>query len=527
MNEKWIQKGNAQNLLEYVKSIHEEGFQEFVTKSKKYEIKRMNEIAEVLKQASATKTKVKIVGDYDCDGITSLLNMTLICRYLQIPFELIIPKRFSEGYGLSDKIIDRLDDGGILITIDNGITAIDTIKKAKERGMYVIVIDHHVPLSVLPEADIIVDPHAIEGSADFDDYCGAGLAFKLAEYLIPKDSQIYAYINVFAMIGTVGDVVSLTEDNRQIVQAGLKYLQLGSCTNGLKALLTALNKTSDITSETIAYYLSPAINAPGRLEDDGGKKVLSLLISDRAGVPTDEVIALNEKRKTISKDVMEQINFEDFATDTGICYFNPTIPEGLAGIIAGKIAEATKKSTFVFTEVENNMAKGSGRNNAPYNIHLKKFLDEQSDLLAKYGGHKDAAGLSLPKDNIKALQQKLNEATKDQVIDNSIYYDLELKAEDVATTYYQMQLLEPFGEGNRKPMVRIKAQLGNKFGDKYRILGEEKKHIKFMFRDFDAIAFGMAEKFDTDATEIDMIGYLDKNVFKEKETIQVLITDFC
>ena len=188
------------------------------------EFKRFPEVKKALEEAKRTGRIVHLVGDYDSDGINSVMIMVLLFLNMGIKFRLTIPKREAEGYGLSQKIIDRVEDGVILITIDNGITAVEQMAEAKKRGMYTIILDHHTADNVLPDVDILIDPSAI-GEADYMHYCGAGIGYRLAEYILGEDHPIIPALSVFAAVATIGDAVELTGDNRQIVIEGMKNLK--------------------------------------------------------------------------------------------------------------------------------------------------------------------------------------------------------------------------------------------------------------------------------------------------------------
>lgn len=235
--------------------------------------------------------KITVIGDYDADGVTGTSILTMgLKEYGFTNVSYRIPRRISEGFGISDSIIDEINEG-LIITCDNGIAGLSAIKKAKEKGLSVIVIDHHSPVviddqTILPDADHIIDPHAIPGSADFNGYCGAGLAYKFICALFDGNKQITQKYLGLAAIGTVADVMQLREENYVLVRNGLKALTIPTlCTKGLQALLSVLNLYKDIKSSDIAYRIGPTINSASRMNDAGATSAVELLTYDG---PTEE-----------------------------------------------------------------------------------------------------------------------------------------------------------------------------------------------------------------------------------------------
>lgn len=233
----------------------------------------LRESVAFLKQTVGSITCIYIFADYDCDGIMSGIILYLsIQEYVKdIPVQIRFPRRFSEGYGISEKAVDEIPDGSLLLTVDNGITAVTPIQKAKEKGVRVIILDHHLAGDILPDADWIVDPHTETNSA-FQDYCGAGLAYRFAKELLPKDHPLLDKLLVFAGIATVADMVPLLGANRYLVQKSLEYINAGIGTDGLRALLRILN-VRHITEETYGFLIGPICNASGRILDNGAKDV--------------------------------------------------------------------------------------------------------------------------------------------------------------------------------------------------------------------------------------------------------------
>lgn len=279
---------------------------------------------------------IYIYCDYDCDGITSGSIISIGCNSIGIKPKIIIPRRFSDGYGIKPSNVGDMDPNGLLITVDNGIAANEAIDLAKEKGMKVIILDHHEARILngekfLPNADIIIDPHVTD--AEFDDYCGAGLAYRFMREVFAKKKRpddingVMSAMIALAAIGTVGDSVGLKSENRFLVRKGIEQMKIRRVNTGLKLLLDEMQMNADMTASDIAFYLAPAINAFGRLDDEGSRKVASLLSytgrsSDGAKSAASIIKQMNDERKTLTKDLTEVAfsMIEGKRTDGSFCY---------------------------------------------------------------------------------------------------------------------------------------------------------------------------------------------------------------
>lgn len=379
----WKKRGTETDIPSVIERNTGISISDFINPPRNVYIKNLKEAATRIETAITNNESVTIYGDYDADGIT---GSTILYRTLTLlghdKVNVILPKRFSEGYGLSLKAVSMIKDG-LLITVDNGITAVDEIKAAKEKVLDVIIIDHHLLRDdgILPEANIIVDPKAIEGS-DFSDYCGAGLAYKLAQIMI-EDDFILKQLNSLAAIGTIADVMPLIHDNRNIVIDGLKFINERKVPIGLNILLDELDflKTDE---HDIAFKIAPIINASGRMRDDGAMLAFNLIAhdSDSLEVLAKNLININEERKNSVREGLElcekKISEDCLFGDNPLVIYTTNaesniFQEGIIGILAGKMAEKYKVSTFVLTE-SNGVLKGSGRSYG--SVHLKNLLDE-------------------------------------------------------------------------------------------------------------------------------------------------------
>ena len=516
---------------------------ELLNDTKQYFIKSLDEAVRVAKAEVSKGAAVTIVGDYDVDGVTASAIMKLAFASLGVDAKVRIPRRFSEGYGLNPGIIDEINSG-LLITVDNGIAAVEAVQKAVDKGLTVIVTDHHLGPEdgIMPNANVTVDPNAIQGS-DFNGYCGAGLAYRFA-CCFPETESIRDSLLALACIGTICDVMPLTWENRRIVKEGLKLITARkNLTVGLRALLDVSNLEGDIDPENIAFKIGPMLNAPGRLYDNGAEKSFRLLsfngTDTEARKMAEELNEDNEKRKNLSTVYQERIEANIAANclygDIPMVVYEPDLNEGMIGILAGKCSERYKVPAIVFTDAEKDgkrFLKGSARSPEPYNI--KELLDQTSDLLLGYGGHKGAAGLRIAEDDldefryrigIEAAKVKMPEVSGDSVL----LYDFDVKPDGIGNALEEMKKFGPYGAGNPMPVFRIKGfRLYPSSTGFYRTMGNDGQHIKLLGNQCDVIGFDMAERYhDTGDTHcLDILGTLGTNTFFGRTKLQVLMCDF-
>ena len=536
-----IQRRPCRSVLDVVLANAGKTAEEFFEyKTKDYFIKDMNEAAAMIRNAIFNDQKITVVGDYDADGVTSSAILKLTFDALGGDVVIRLPKRFSEGYGLSEAIIDEIDSG-LLITVDNGIVAVDAIKKAKDKGLKVIVVDHHLGPDdgILPPADILIDPNAIEDSATFNTYCGAGLSYKLAEQLLGSNHPLMKKIISLAAIGTIADVMPLIEDNRNIVEAGLRYMVTDSGrTSGLAALLSECAIEKYLTAKSIAFSIAPAINAPGRLMDDGAMLSYELLSfegsRDKATTLAKSLIDMNNKRKLLAtegtKKVEDNITVNCLFGDAIMTVYEPKLPEGLVGIFAGRIAEKYGVPCIILTDSENpEVLKGSARSAG--GVHLKNVLDAHAELLVKYGGHAEAAGLSVKRCDFERFRTEVMDGIEcSHKASDAIYYDLEITADQIIPTNNELEQYAPYGVGNPEIVFSIKGVPlvpGGPAGH-YSLMGDQKQHLRLFSKGAELTAFGMAEKFlsANKPMTIDVVGTLTKKSWHSKITNQVEVIDF-
>lgn len=512
---------------------------EFFNPSSDIKIKDMDKAIDIIKNAIQNKKHITVVSDYDCDGICAASIFKLAFSYLNADFSIRLPKRFSEGYGLSEKIVDEINDG-LLITADNGIAAIEAIKKAKDKGLEVIITDHHLPVESheLPEADVIIDPNAIPDSSPFSHYCGAGLAYKLICELI-NNNEVKTKSLVFAAIATVGDVVPLIGDNRNIVIDGLKILNsdLNKIPTGLYALLDVFDLCfSTIDEKTIGFKIAPAINAPGRLEDNGAEFAFNVISYEgnilNAKDYAKKLFAYNENRKVLKDKSLEllkeNIQENNLENEKPLVIYQSKLHEGLVGLLAGSLSEEYKTPCFILTDSEDpNVIKGSARGFG--DVHIKNSLDTISDILENYGGHKSAAGLSLKKENFNEFKNRIGSVISVEEQSDDVLYDLEISEKEIPETIKELSKFAPFGEGNPQIVFLIKDyELVPRMGKFYDFLGKNKSFLK-LFSNCNAVSFNCAEKFIKDEypKKVKLIGTIGYNYFKNRAYPQVEFFDYC
>ena len=519
-------------------------------------MKNMGEAVAVLIKKLREEKRIRIIGDYDIDGVcASYLLLTGLRRAerelgkrtgpagsTRIDYE--IPDRVRDGYGINEAIIRQAAADGVdtLVTCDNGIAAAKEISLAKEFGMTVVVTDHHeVPVEeerqVLPPADVVVDPKQEGEMYPFREICGAVVAYKLVEKLyeasgVPREE--WRELLEFAAIATVGDVMRLQDENRILVKYGLKQM---ACTRnlGLRKLVekTGLDIT-DLSAYHIGFVIGPCLNAGGRLQT--AKAALRLFLSEdeaEAEHLAEELKELNDIRKDMTKkgedEAIAQVETQ-YMEDKVLVVFLPDCHESLAGIIAGRVREHFHKPSIVLTR-SGDMVKGSGRSIEPY--HMFRELTKVRELLPKFGGHPMAAGLSIKEEDVPEFRRRLNEnavLTEEDFIPR-VWIDVPMPLEYVTEGLVEeLKRLEPFGQGNEKPLFAQKGLMIRSL----RVLGKNRNVVKLglvtdtglsmdglLFGDGDAVQRELAGK-----DRIDIVYYPDVNEYNGNRTLQAVIMNY-
>ena len=470
-------------------------------------MKDMEKLLDILADDIKNGRKIRVVQDYDVDGCMSGFILVSAIKKCGGYADYDVPDRTSEGYGINDRIVDdALRDGiSTILTCDNGIAAADVVKRAVEKGLKVIVTDHHeVQYTeengkinyILPPAHAVVDPKRADCPYPFKFLCGAGIAYKTAQMLYGAfgigDDELHELLQ-FAAVATVCDIVDLTDENRIIVKEGFKVLE-DTKNFGMRALLDrCLKEGEKISVGRVGFFIGPVINAGGRMST--AQLVMKLLFSssrDEAEKILDELIYLNEERKKATEDAVKIIKKKyELAppSDDVIIEYDPLCHESVAGIAAGRIKDIFYKPTIVLTDSEEEgYIKGSARSVEGFDI-FERILGV-SDLLSRFGGHPMAAGLTLKKSNLDEFIRRMNEPPwpegaerfKRVTIDAAVVFSaISRQAVD------ELQLIEPCGKGNRKPVFAAK----NLKVEKLFIMGKNRNAVKLMLNDGTAAAEGL------------------------------------
>lgn len=484
-------------------------------------LKDVDKAAEIIAEGIAGKKAMRIIGDYDIDGVNATYILLEGIRRCGGNVDAAIPDRMKDGYGINEHLIEQaLSDGKeLLITCDNGIAAINEINFAKEKGMTVVVTDHHeIPYRnteqgkefLRSNADAIVNPKQNDCLYPCKGICGAVVAWKLVQVLYERMDIPVVEADIFienAGFATVGDVMDLTGENRILVKLGLKALE-HTKNPGMKALI-AKNKLSDkpLSAYHIGFVLGPCINASGRL--DTAKRSLELLLERdevKASALAGELVELNESRKYMTQQetqkALEQIEKEGREKDKVLVVYLPECHESLAGIIAGRIREAYQRPVFVLTRGEEGV-KGSGRSIEAYSMFDK--MTEVAELFTKYGGHPMAAGLSMWEENIDKLREQLNQKAElsEEDMAEVVRLDAVLPMSYFTVdTIRQLSVLEPCGKSNTKPVFADRNIKITRAG----IVGVNRNVLKLHLLDsmgnpVAGVYFGEVEKFLTFLSE--------------------------
>ena len=503
-----------------------------------YEMPDMEKGVERILKAIKNKEKIIIYGDYDVDGITSITVLKSFFRDLGVEVGEYIPNRLNEGYGLNNKAIEKIaqEQYNLMITVDCGITAVEEIEYAKQFKIDTIVTDHHEPKDTLPNSIAVIDCKRKDNKYPFRELAGVGVAFKLCQAISNKlgldEKQYLKYLDIVAL-GTISDIVPLVDENRVITKLGLLLIK-ATKNYGLKAILN-LSRYSKIDSGAISFGIAPRINACGRM--GFANEALDLLLSDNMEDATEKaknISKYNSERqeceKKIFQDAIKQIEENHLEDKNSIVLGGQDWNHGVVGIVSSKITELYyKPSLLVCFEENNEIGKGSGRSILGFDLY--EALNQCKDILEAFGGHKMAVGLSVKKENLKKLQDKIEEIAKTSnicelypVIKIDSILDLDEISKEIIES---LNVLEPLGEGNRVPIFAFK----NLKIDSIRALSEG-KHLKLTLKNnqnnyIDAIGFNLghfANEFVI-GDRVDIVGCLEINTFNGVDNIQINLKD--
>ncbi len=429
-----------------------------------FELKDMEQAVERIRRAIENEEKIIIYGDYDVDGMTSTIVLFLYLKELGADIDYYIPSREIDGYGLSIKLIDKFESKyQLIITVDNGITAIDEVNYANNLGMDVIVTDHHVPLEILPDAIAVVDPHRKDCDSNCEMLCGVGVVFKLVSALDGDSQKILDRYSDIICLGTIADVVPLVGENRVITQEGIKKMK-SDPNKGLKALFKESEMNiDDISSTAISYRIAPRLNSASRM----GQIFLAmdLLLSDDDKEVVEiakQLCAVNCERKAIEQEMMDEINYmisqnPDMVSNDVIVIAKQGWNHSISGINASRLADRYNKPCILIA-IDGDEANASGRSVEGFS--LIDAIDFCKDCLVRYGGHFSAVGFTIKPENIDRFSQKIQGYAKkmlNQFSIKSYNVDCEIGLEDVSiNNINDLKLLEPYGASNEMPMVMIR-----------------------------------------------------------------------
>lgn len=507
-------------------------------------MKDMEKAAGILKEKIECGKKIRIVGDYDIDGVCSTYILYKALLRLGASADYEIPDRIRDGYGINDSIIEKAADEGIdtILTCDNGISAYTQVELAKNRGMTVIVTDHHeVPEEDgeerIPPADAVIDPKQKSCVYPFSEICGAVVAWKLVqvlfeEYEVPCGE--WEGLIEFAAIATVGDVMRLQDENRIIVKYGLKRMEKTSCI-GLRKLAEKNNlDLSQITAYHIGFVIGPCLNAGGRLQT--AKLALSLLLSgdeEEADRLATELKELNDTRKDMTEQGTEAAKLmvdTYYSGDKVLVVYLPECHESLAGIIAGRLREQYQKPSIVLTRGEE-AVKGSGRSIEGY--HMFQKLSEVKELMLKFGGHPMAAGLSLKEENIEEFRKRLNinSGLCEEDFKARVWIDVPMPVDYMSERLIrELRCLEPFGQGNEKPLFAQKnLRVRNS-----KVIGKNRNVVRLTLEAeggfaMEAIYFGDGIEFEDERGGrriMDIVYYPEINEYNGNKSLQAVVRRF-
>ncbi len=505
-------------------------------------MKGIPEAVRLLEMKIAASARIRIIGDYDIDGVCATYILLRGLRAAGAQVDTDIPDRIRDGYGLNRELVERAHSAGVdtIVTCDNGIAAVEEIAYAKELGMTVIITDHHELHEQTPPADVTVNPHQPDCPYPFKNLCGAAVAWKLVcelwESMQISSEMLYGDLLMLAGFATVGDVMDLVGENRILVREGLKLLRTTQHP-GMSALIQVNElKRENLAAFHIGFVLGPCINASGRLST--AKRALELLDTEdpeAALVKAAELKALNDERKFMTeqsvKEAFRQIEKNGWEYDRVMVVYLPDCHESLAGIVAGRIRERCYRPVFVLTRTEEGV-KGSGRSIPSYSMFEE--MSRCKELYTRYGGHPMAAGVSMPEENVETFRARLNElcSLSEDDLTEIVHIDIALPFQYVSERLVEeLRLLEPFGKGNEKPVFAARnVQILES-----RVLGRSQNVLRLKLRDesgydLDGIYFHdeMQEVLQDlqRVSKLHILYYPEINEYRGRRTLQVRVLDY-
>ena len=486
--------------------------------------KDMDRAVERIIEAIKNSEKIALIGDYDVDGVISTSIMVEFFKEIDVDLMWIIPNRFEDGYGLSLSLIPKIENYDLVITVDNGISAVEAAKKCQELGIDLIITDHHIVPSPKPDAYAIVDQKQSECTFEYEEVCGAQIAWYLCSAInikLGRKIDMRGYLDLVS-IAIIADIMPLQHINRAMVHSGIARLNSAQ-RDFVKAYKEHSNKEK-ITSEDIAFALAPILNSAGRLEDASlaVEYILSTNIYD-ARSRLQKLVLLNDRRKEIEQQITNEASRMVDSNDDIIVVSSDNWHEGVVGIVAARLAKKFERAAIVLN-CSDDICKGSGRSFGDCNLF--ELVKDQKEMLDKFGGHRMAIGLSIAKNRIEEFHNLLNSSAKEickqkNFVDHSIIGKLPF-SEINFDLLDMIEKFEPYGEGNSKPKfvstnVEILA---------VQTMGKDANHLRFTFRDgeyiHNAVQFKTYENYQQ-GDKVDIIYTLNKNSFRSKISIQLMV----
>ena len=476
-----------------------------------------------IKEAILNQEIITIVGDYDVDGVVSTTIMLDFFNTINVKVNHIIPNRFEHGYGLSTKIVDLIDSG-LVITVDNGISAYEASVKLKDKNIDLIITDHHTVGKQIPIALAIVNPKQHDCNFEFKDICGAQVAWYLCAAIkkaMNLDVNMSSFLDLLC-VAIIADIMPMTALNYTLVKQGLKKIKT-SPREAFKRLNEVMSKEIFV-SDDVGFFIAPKLNSAGRMDD--ASYALSFLLSKNSFTANESLCLLDELnnyRKTLQEEISKKAESAIDKSNNAVIVWGEDWHEGVIGIVASKLSNAHKKPAFVFS-VNNGIAKGSARANA--NINLYDIITKAAHLLLGYGGHKNAAGLSLKASNLEEFKDIINnelESFKEDLhIDPITLGELDVSSVDLDFLSI-IEKFEPYGLENHRPIFKI----SNTSLIKYDLIGKDKNHLKLTLNSdgfiYEAIKFNDSNI--NISSNLNLIVSVSKNEFKGEVRPQFLIQD--
>ena len=501
------------------------GFLSLADLPKPSTFKDMDRATARIVKAIHTGEKIMLIGDYDVDGVTSTTLMKMFFNDIGVDLEWLIPNRFKDGYGLSPNLIPRVEGYDLVITVDNGISAVYASQLCKERGVDLIITDHHIVPSVIPQAYAIVDQKQEECTFPYEEVCGAQIAWYLIASLnkaLNSQIDIKPYLGLVS-IAIIADMMPLQHINRAMVTAGLKLLNRSELP-AIQAFMEKLDKMA-LNADDIGFQIAPVLNSSGRMDD--AKWSVEFLLSDNiydARVRLDRLIDFNTSRKAIEQQITDEAIEKANLNDNVLVISGEEWHEGVVGIVAARVGRRFEKPTIILTKSEQGELKGSGRS---FNIcNLFKITEPCRPLLHKFGGHDAAVGLSLASENLEQFRKQINQNYKAQNYKET-HFDPDILGE-LHFSHINFNLVnamksyEPYGQGNPRPKFISSNVIIEDVND----MGKEKEHRRFTFSQNgitqQAVLFKTKEVFHIGQV-VTVIYGINENHFNNRVTLQLMV----